>query len=354
MSALGVSRTRGQAGMTLVELMISMAVASLAIASSMGVAAMVSNQYKDSRDVSQVERSARMSLELIADSVRSAGPGVKSGLIADAIACSEINAIRVTNNVTTYTLYSPTYGAMTATPGTDVLEVIHASGGVYATARADVASSDGSITVTSTAGFRRGDLALIIDLAGAAHLVAIPPGAGPLPPGQLPITSTGTCGVPAAATYAAGALVVRARASRFFVTTLPGESFPSLMLDMDADGPLEPEPVEPGIEDLQVAIAIDDNNDDSIDSVSAPQLDEWHGNSAADVPHTAVADDVTTGLPSWRALRVTLSSRSLDGSGNPQIYTRPAIEDHAAGSLDQVRHRVLTTIIELRNLEGSQ
>lgn len=347
-----------QRGMTLVELMVAMTVASLAVGSAMAVGTLMARQFRDTRDIAQVERSARLSLELIADSVRSAGPGAPSGLIADAVGCSEINAIRVTNDVGAGTTFpSSTYGTLVPLPGSDVLEVIHASGGVFTTARADVAANASTITVSSTAGFSAGDLVLVIDLAGAAHLTQIPASAGGLSSTSLPIRPLDTCGVPAATTYVAGALVVRARASRFFVTTLPGEGFPSLMLDMDADGPLEPEPVEPGIEDLQVAIAIDDDNDDRIDSVSVPELDEWHGNSSADTPqpHTPIADDAPAGaLPSWRALRVSLSSRSLDGSGNSSVFARPAIEDHAAGATDDVRHRVSTTVIELRNLEGSQ
>ena len=52
----------------------------------------------------------------------------------------------------------------------------------------------------------------------------------------------------------------------------------------------------------------------------------------------------------YRAVRVTLVARSvgqLVGAGT--VSTRPQIEDHAAGTADNYRRRILRAMVEMRN-----
>jgi hypothetical protein len=144
---------------------------------------------------------------------------------------------------------------------------------------------------------------------------------------------------------AAGALVVRARAVAFFIA-VAADGLPTLMMDPDLDGPADPEPLADGIEDLQIAVGVDLDGDGILrDDGTAG--DEWFYNAAGDPAPPAVT---TT---RWRALRLTVVARTPHERSAELVSKRPAVEDRPVGDADVYRRRVLSTVVEIRNLEGS-
>jgi prepilin-type N-terminal cleavage/methylation domain-containing protein len=102
-----------------------------------------------------------------------------------------------------------------------------------------------------------------------------------------------------------------------------------------------------GIEDLQVAYACDNNKDGDVPDGVDRTTDEWRLNASGEVP-TAV----NCNRPN--AIRLTLIARSLTPDtllASVSSNIKPAAENGAAGAgADQFRHRVLTTTIFPRNL----
>jgi prepilin-type N-terminal cleavage/methylation domain-containing protein len=129
---------------------------------------------------------------------------------------------------------------------------------------------------------------------------------------------------------------------------------------MMVDDLLEAEPAQvlaEGIEDLQVAYACDrlpaaapDGALTEGTDAASRQADEWVFNQTGDV--------VPAGCATPAAIRITLIGRSLTedtnlfgtaGSGSASNSFKPAVEDGAAGTPDNFRHRVLTTTVYPRN-----
>ena len=107
-----------------------------------------------------------------------------------------------------------------------------------------------------------------------------------------------------------------------------------------------------GIEDLQVAYACDTDppapNGDGIFSegtdAASMKTDEWIYNVAGDVPSTACNRPT--------AIRITLLARSHDPDtllAGVATNAKPAVEDGVAGTPDSFRHRALTTTVFPRN-----
>jgi hypothetical protein len=341
---------RGEAGLTMVELMMSLGIAAIAMGAAFAVATTVQGQYTDHRQMMNTEQSARIALELLADGVRGAGPGVPTGVIDDAVGCSSpsIDALRVTNDVPAGTIID----GLEVAEGTDILEMVRPAGGIYTTVSGVYAGNATSIPVVSGAGFASGDYVLVTNVVNRGTIVKITaaPGATSLPtPNRL-----ATC-ASADEDYGEGDLAIRARIERYFVAA-GADEVPMLYVDLDADGAdFAPEPFAPGIEDLQLAVAVDQAPEDGVlnEAGAAANDDEWHGNVAGETLATEIQPPPATPV-SWRALRVTLVSRATQARNETASYFRPAVEDHAAATAaDTYRRRVLSTIVELRNQGAS-
>jgi prepilin-type N-terminal cleavage/methylation domain-containing protein len=102
-----------------------------------------------------------------------------------------------------------------------------------------------------------------------------------------------------------------------------------------------------GIEDLQVAYACDNNKDGDVPDGADRTTDEWRLNASGEV-----ATAINCNRPN--AVRITLIARSLTPDTLLASVTsniKPAAENGAAGaSADQFRHRILTTTVFPRNL----
>jgi prepilin-type N-terminal cleavage/methylation domain-containing protein len=117
-------------------------------------------------------------------------------------------------------------------------------------------------------------------------------------------------------------------------------------------GPTTPMTLAEGIEDLQIAYACDtlppppagdgvftEGTDDG-----SKKTDEWIFNVAGDVP--------TADCNRPQALRITLVARSTEPDSTldaVKTNAKPAVEDGAPGARDSFRHRVLTTTVFPRN-----
>jgi prepilin-type N-terminal cleavage/methylation domain-containing protein len=328
-----------QSGVTLVELMISLVIVSIAVAATFALGFSLMNGYSEHRRMMEVERSARVSMEIVADAIRLASAGVPNGDVQDLVGCSLFGGIRITNN----------------TNAPDEIEAIHASGGVLTALTNTYDATSTEIFVFDASELAENDYVLITD-GTIGHFVQI---GLPVDLGadrwQLPLVAGGCTPAPAwpvAGNYPLSTLVVRARSTHFFIETSTDTGMiPTLMMDPDGlSGDAEPEPVAQGIEDMQIVVGVDDSPADGLisDIGVAANDDEWHYNVAGDGD-----PPVLTATP-WRALRLTLIGRSINEVSTQAMSTRPAAEDRpAASTADEFRRRVLSSTIEIRNLEGS-
>ncbi len=319
--------------MTLVEMMISLVILTIAVSAVLSLGATLIDGYRENRRMVLVEASARASLDIVADAVRNASPGVQKGNIGDAVGCSTFGSIRVTNSDV----------------GPDELEVIHASGGGFTSLRGPYDAGSTQMVVLDASELAVGDYVLVTNLEDG-HLVQITgltQGGSDWTIDTDPSPNT-TC--PAVVFppggYKAGDLVIRARLSHFYVTTL--DTTPTLMMDPDGrDGPEGPEPLAQGIEDFQVAVGVDTNDDGTVFE-DGSAADEWFYNAAADLDPPALS------ATPWRAVRVSIVARSVAETTIYATNLRPRVEDHpVATAPDVYRRRVLSATIEVRNLLGS-
>ncbi len=321
-------RTRSQAGFTLVELMVSLVMFSMAIAGVLAVAVSMTSGYRQQRQSIATEGAVRVPMDYLADAVRQASAGAPGGVnLTDASGSTcTTGAVSVTNS----------------TSAPDRLDVIFASGAVATSTRSLLTSSGGSVVVTDTNQIAANDYVIISDIS-QGHMfkvTGVNSGTGTLTLGSM---CTGTLNWPAT-NYPAGSLVIRAQHAEFYIGTV--DLIPTLMMDPDGpQGPLAAEPLAEGVEGMQVALGIDTNGDTALTDVGAgANDDEWTYNVAGDT------------LPvggSIRAVRITLIARAATPVTGPASFARPAAEDRPAGSADAYRRRVLRSTIEIRNTGGS-
>jgi prepilin-type N-terminal cleavage/methylation domain-containing protein len=345
--AVSTRARRGQAGLTLVELMISMVILGIVIAAAFQVAFTMMNGYRDHRRSIAVERSARGAMVFLVDAIRNISPGVEKANITDVVGCSTLKALEVVN----------------ASDGPDRLKMVYATGGVVTSLRAEITQDSDELVVLDGSAFKAGDHVLVIDTMVAdsvdlakGHIFQISDapveggGVWTLPLGE---SATDRCGgtVPAF-TYAEQQLVLRAQLAEFYLSEDP--DVPTLMMDADGDGDGAGEPVAEGIEDMQIAVGIDKDGDGTIEGAELGDVaddNEWVYDIEGDSPLNAA--DITT--TPYRALRITLTARSLDETTQVALSTRPAAEDHPVGDANDVyKRRSLSTTVEIRNFLGSQ
>jgi prepilin-type N-terminal cleavage/methylation domain-containing protein len=308
-----------QSGFTLIELMISLVMFSFAIAGVLAVAVSMTQAFRENRMTSLEEQSARVPLDFITDALRQASPGVTDPTqLMDADTC-QLGAITVGDNVSS---------------GTDTLDIIYALGGVVTTVASTYLTGT-SLTVVDASQLSIGDRIVVTNLS-QGHLFTI------ANKSANTLTLSSLCGAVAlpAAGYPAGSLVIRAQHARFSIGTTDG--IPTLMMDPDSNGSAPAEPIADGVEDFQVALGIDAAADGLTENLVNGTGDEWYYNA---VGETLPASGT------YRAVRVTLISRSVSqlvGAGT--VSLRPAAENHAAGTADNYRRRVLRSTVEIRNV----
>ncbi|MGE5187004.1 MAG: PilW family protein [Acidobacteriota bacterium] len=330
---------RAQAGFTLVELMISLVIFSLAVAGVLSVAVSMNQGFREQRQAIGAEDNARGAMDFISDAIRSASPAVQqTGVIRDDLTC---------------TCYAPPASSLCAAPigtagvavtnstiGPDILRVVFASGGVVTSTRTDYTKGMTSLTLTDATAISAGDQLMISDLAKGdiVTVTGVTMGAGTQ--GIITFAPSGCSEFNY--TLAMNSLVVRVLRAEFFVDTTNAQSFGTnvLFMDPDDDGTTyQPEPLAENVEDLQVALGIDDTG-----ASPASAVDYWEyslGNGAK--------------VGSLRAARLTIIALTKQAlQGGTGAFRRPAAEDHSAATgTDNYRRRVLSSTVEIRNLGGS-
>lgn len=321
-----------QQGFTLVELMVSLALFSFAMAGVLAVAVSMTQASSEQKRAVNAMDAARAALDYIADAARQISPAVTTGSVQDVwTPCASANAMVTPIKVT------ETGTGTSASP--DILDIVYATGGVATTTRtAYTSSSNTSLTLSDASQLVATDMLMLTD-GSTGHIVkttAVNAASG------VVTLSAPTCTSLLSATgYPAGSLAVRAMRARFYVGTFDGVSN-ILLLDPDGpDGPLTAEPLAENVEDFQVAVGYDADNSGGVDA------NEWE--------YAAGAGAVTE--TNLRALRLTIVVRdatAVTGGATTGTYYRPAAENHsAATSPDNYRRRVLTTTVEIRNMGGS-
>lgn len=324
---------RGEAGMTLIELMIAMVILGIVIAAAFNVAYTIMSSYRDHRRAMAVERSARGAMTVLADAVRNASPGVENAQITDLVGCSTLQGISVVNR----------------SDGPDTLQIVYATGAVVTSIRQVFDQDSTELVVLDGSALKAGDQVLVTDFDDRGHLMAITDVAESGGEYTLSLASapSSMCSpAPADFSYPVLSTVIKAQVAEFSVVE---GTVPALMMDRDGAGPEEPEPVAEGIEDLQVAIGVDEDGDNEVSADAPDGVDEWFYNHPDDLdPALAI-----TARP-YRALRLTVVARSIGETTAKPTSLRPKAEDHdAATAPDVYRRRSLSTRVEIRNLKGS-
>lgn len=336
-----MSARKAQSGMTLVELMIAVVIVGIVIAAALAMGFAMINSYRDHRAMVLVERSARVSLEIIADAVRGSAPGVPQLRVEDLVGCQGPLGLRTTNS--------------SADP--DSLELVYASTGQRPTAlRQPYTDTSTVMTVANATNIKAGDYVVVTNISDGAAVIQVTDVTPNGPDFDLTTASpSGKCGAGITSGafpdigFPQGSLVMRAKLARFYVLDDASvANLPTLMLDPDGDPDTDnSEPLAQGIEDMQIAIGIDTDGDGAVtENGAAAGDDEWFYNVAGEPdPDPALL---------WRAVRITLVARSLREQSDVSSYTRPGTEDRAeAATPDPFRRRILKTTVEIRNMKDS-
>jgi prepilin-type N-terminal cleavage/methylation domain-containing protein len=326
----------GERGVTLVELMIAMLILGVVVASAFSVAFAIMNGYREHRRAIAVERSARGAMAVLAEAVRNASPGLSDGNIVDLVGCEDTWKGMLVEN---------------SSVAPDALNVIYVDGGVVSSLRLPFDQGSSELRIEDGSLLAAGDQVLVTDFA-IGHLLAVQTVTEVTPTEwivELAGAPTTLCAGVAAFAYQPRATVLRVQKARFFIDDAGG--VPALWMDPDGPtGARVPEAVAEGIEDLQVAVGIDRDGDGRIgeDQAGSGDDDDWVYNHPSDT-----APALMTVKP-YRAVRLTVTARSLDDTSESPVSRRPAAEDRSeAVARDELRRRSLSTTVEIRNLEGS-
>ena len=338
---------RTERGFTLIELMVSLVLFSVAVAGVLSVAVTMSSAFRDQRSLVQTETATRSPMDYLADVLRNASPGVQTGVITDGYApaasavCQNPKAIEVVDaNVGT----SPGPAA-----GTDTLDVIYASGAFFTYSHA-LWTPGTTLDVADPTGFANGDFVVLTDLTAGIvlHIQNVAGNTLTFFPPTCTTTVPGTG-------FANGSLLIRAMHAKFYVDALAVDGQPNLMMLVDPNNApyTAGQPFADGVADLQVALGIDNNLADGAIGPEVPMVanaDEWVYNATGEVqPNFPYA---------LRSVRVTLIARNVNTNNSTNAtptFNRPAAENHLAAPInsDMFRRRILQSTVEIRNLEGS-
>jgi prepilin-type N-terminal cleavage/methylation domain-containing protein len=324
-------RDAQQGGFTLIELMVAVVLMAVVVGFAMQVAVTVTSAFRDTRDAQGAERDVRSSIEYLSDVVRAASSGVQTADLRDAAYCTVAPSMAVEDH----------------NDGPDKLTVLYASGGVLTSLRSVVTGTSASFDVADSTGLAAGDAVIITngDMGRLLPVRSLSPATGAATITTIPATTACSTVTMPAGGFAVGSLVLRAKVSRFYVANA-NDGTPMLWMDPDGDGPATGQPVAEGIEDMQIAVGVDLNGDGVLTD-TASTTDEWFYNATGD----AAPPDPT--VTRWSAIRISLVARTMKDRGTQTQSARPKLEDRAAGASDIYRRRTLSTVVQIRNLEGS-
>jgi len=331
-----VHRRRRQGGFTLIELMISLVLFSFVIAGVLAVAVAMAAGFREQKVTIGAESSGRAVMEFLGEAVRGASPGVPTGARTVTAGVPFGDIVFLDDDSGATNCAQGAVEVINSSTGPDQLRLVFAYGSISTSTTQAMTEASTTLDVVDVTGFAPDDLILVTNYV-QGHIAKVASVAGntlSLEPWNCsPVTSTFT--------YPPSSVVIRVARAHFSISNLDG--VPTLWMDPDAEGPLGPEPMAEGIEDLQVEIGVDLDGDGQLD------LD----GSGTEWIHDVAGEVMPVGTP--RALRISLLARAVGRLSGIGTALPPVLGDRAAwGTADNFRRRVLTSTIEIRNLEGSK
>jgi prepilin-type N-terminal cleavage/methylation domain-containing protein len=383
-------RRDGQAGLTLVEIMVTLVVASLVTTATFAFFAGQQSIYETQSKLLTTQQNLWASMDMVSRYLRSAGGGMVGCVRPDSdgsgpdpgdpgpgSTATPLTGLRAWRNGVGAFRIPPIWIQNGAGGLPDTLTVAYGNGAtgtfIDATLGADVPSGTPLAAITTLAGqsarFFNNEFALLVDKGQAngdrgcslfqiTGIVAATntlqhdltgsqwdPGTNIA--GVIPFTYPGGSALSTGGVRNFGQLVW----VQFAINSTGSPGVPPRLTMNRLDGTNGPEVLAEGIEDMQIAYACDLQPAGVPDGVlsegtdSATRLtDEWTYNEPLDVAQA--------GCNRPDAIRITLIARSLTPddmlSGVPG-NTKPAAEDGVAGSADQFRHRIATVSVYPRN-----
>ena len=341
------ARRSSQRGFTLIELMVSLVLFALVVTGMMAVAVSMISGYRDQEVTISTEAATRASIDFMTNALHNASTGVSTfdNLVNLNVGACTLGAIQI---LPTQVNPAP------LTNTSDQITITFASGAVFTTTTGPYAGTAGAaIAVMDSTQIAVGDYVIVTNFENG-HFIRVNATSNSTP-GTITVdnpTCTGAGAKLPTGGYIAGATVIRAMRATFAIGVVPGDfgsNVPVLTMDADGEGPLGVEPIAEGIEDLQVVYGADNVTANGIldAETTTAGTDEWYGNVNGEV--------VPLPLPnSTRAIRITIVARTVRAFTGVNTFKLQAVEDRLAnGATDNFRRRVLSTIVEIRNLQGS-
>ena len=369
-----------RAGLTLVELMITIIISSIVATSTFFFFVGQRRVYDTQAKVLNVQQNLWAAMETLTRFVRGAGMGIYGCVSATdptpTGATMPQTGLRVFQKSTGASMrLAPIWIKNGAAGAPDAITVVFGAGsfGNFTDANLKSTVTAATSAITAPAGlsaiFRTGEFIVLLDNTAAPagpptgdrgctlfqitgidsttdtlqHASSSLWNAGSDIAGVVPITYTG------GATPTAGIRDIGTLNWVQFSIDATGAS-PKLMMNR-LDGTAGPQVLADGIEDLQIAYACDIQPSTDGDGVftegtdsTTKKADEWTYNVGGDVP--------PAGCNRPQAVRITIIARSTEVDttlAGLATNRKPATEDGVAGAIDAYRHRVLTTTVYPRN-----
>ena len=382
-----LKRRRRAAGLTLVELMVTLVVGGLVSSAAFTFFVGQRRVYSTQAKILNVQQNLWGAMDTMTRFVRAAGTGmvgcVRPGDPPPGSATAPQTGVRIYQKgpPATVTRLAPLWILNGAAGAPDKVTLAFGSGfGTFVDSSLQTSVATATDGVSTPAGqgalFRKNDFAMLLDATSAPQ----GPPVGDRGCTLFQVTSvdaaTGALGHDATSNYnptlnlagyvpflyaggASGSAGLRNFGTlnwlEFSIDSTGAPATPPRLVMRRLDGltgSTEAVTLAEGIEDLQLAYACDTDppapNGDGVftegTTVGSKKIDEWMYNVAGDVP--------TTDCNRPQAIRITLVARSRETdtflAGVPS-NAKPAVEDGAAGAQDTYRHRVLTTTVFPRN-----
>jgi type IV pilus assembly protein PilW len=362
-------RAAREAGLTLIELMISVLLATMLTG---GLFYMMQGQQRTyASQLSNLSAQENLwgAMEYLQAQIRKAGygfGGCPNGVIqkwdGGNGASNSFMAINIQNSLNLYTGAADTSDSFSVTYATG-----DSSGGILSVKLYNVIpGASAEVIVNQSGGIKNNDLLVAWDPGSTQPCVIVKAtqdaqntGAG----WKVQTAPDGTYNAPGglnqwrSGVWKAGALLIRIgnnTAPRNFA--IDKSRNPPLLVSWTASNKSDLEIIAEGIEDMQIAWACDVNQNGVYEeSTTSPTTDEWAYASPSDSASTVPA----CGTMPIGAVRITLIARTAAPIVGDRGGQLPAAEDRAAGSTDQALgvlgsygRAVLTSVIKPRNIRN--
>lgn len=341
----------GEAGLTIVELLISVLLFAVLSAGALVVLSGQQRGLQVQQSSDNTLESARATLDALTRQLQLVKSGIPNGRLV-------LNANHTTLPSTATQCGSgifPVIEVVNSSTGPDGLRVLVPDGAAWGTLATDLAEGDNQVQVRTIDGVAPAITnAQWMVVTSFTDAVLIRPQNAPSACGtnlfcttKLPGDWNGT------STIVSGGVLLRARWLEYGIssTQLGTSTYPSLIVTQKgADDSSQTEPAALGIEDIQIALGIDLNGDGVIgpEVAGVANADEWIFNAAGETITSAGVITSACELENLREIRVSVVALGSSGGGRNVAGGRPALEDRPAGASDDLFRVVLRTAVALR------